>query len=219
MPTREELLHSSLRLLARDQRDVTTAFNTWNASENVREHASVGPIIASASRRLDRDKDRLFLLWQSYKIDADAWSDSTELSETSTPNVHEDSDDAHLSPTLPLSEHLQHAARALEHLSTRYASVYSLAAAVMEPPIASMARSNLVAMRQLTSQIVGVLPIVTLQAVRTAHPTLPVNLTSGLRAQALLHRLWAPDGAADDSDEETHLVANHADSSPPSSKK
>lgn len=210
MTDRTNLLHSGLRLLFRDQKRVTDAFQSWHNDEDVREHDTIGPVIAHVYRRLQRYLDRLYVLNDSYQVlelPEDGVADA--IPETEFPEPSGLLEDLHSpSPTPEYAEILQQGYRSLEILSTRYASVYSVATAIMEPPIANIAHSNLKGIRDLMSELIGALPLVMVQDVTDTHPTLPVNVSAGSRAQDLLRSMWAPkEPSRDDSDEVTHLDA------------
>jgi hypothetical protein len=118
-----------------------------------------------------------------------------------------------VAPTI--AEVLQEGYEALERLSTRYASVYCMATAVMEPAVANVAHSNLKGTRDLASEVMGALALVTVEEVTEAHPSLVVNVTAGSRAQDSLQNLWAPDAEARDAaDEVTEVVAERSESQP-----
>lgn len=188
MTTCADLLHSSVRLLARDQTRVTTAFTRWNAREDIRQHNSVGPVIAAVCERLNREQHRLFVVWQSYRKERDLTSEGSKLGENDPAETHETSQTTVLPRDPTLVELLEHGYAALEGLSTRYASVYSLATALREPPIANVARSSMQATRELMGELIGVLPVVTIENVTTTHPNIMVNLPAGPREQAFLPR-------------------------------
>jgi hypothetical protein len=111
-----------------------------------------------------------------------------------------------VAPTI--AEVLQEGYEALERLSTRYASVYCMATTVTEPAVANVAHSNLKDTRDLASEMMGALALVTVEDVTEAHP-------SGSRAQDSLQNLWAPDAEARDAaDEVTEVVAERSESQP-----
>lgn len=213
MTSRPNLLRSGLQLLIQDQKRVTAAFRKWN-EDDVPSTASVGPVVASVYRRLQRDLDRLFVLAESYDIDDDpdqSGQESVPASDDS--NEQSSAHNSHLPAVTPtVAEVLQEGYEALERLSTRYASVYCMATAVMEPAVANVAHSNLKGTRNLASELMGALALVTVEEVTESHPSLVVNVTAGSRAQDLLQDLWAPNTQSrNTTDEATEMVAERAD--------
>lgn len=212
MTSRSALIRSGLQLLIQDQKRVTTAFKRWKEN-GVSSTASVAPIIASVYRRLQRDLDRLFVLAESYNIE-----DEPEGRDGDSAPACNDSDDQASAPksrlpavTPSVAEVLQEGYESLEQLSTRYASVYCMATAVMEPSVANVAQSNLEGTRNLASELMGALALVRVEEVTSAHPSLVVNVSAGPRARDLLQNLWAPKPPAQDAAAEVaEVVAEHA---------
>ena len=206
MTSRPNLLRSGLQLLIQDQMRVTDAFYEWKEN-GVPSTASVAPVVASTYRRLKRDLDRLFVLSESYGIDDEFdWNDRTSVPASEEHSSPHASRLPSVAPTI--AEVLQEGYEALERLSTRYASVYCMATAVMEPAVANVAHSNLKDTRDLASEVMGALALVTVEDVTEAHP-------SGSRAQDSLQNLWAPDAEARDAaDEVTEVVAERSESQP-----
>jgi hypothetical protein len=164
-------------------------------------------------RRLQRDLDRLYVLAESYDIE-----DELEQSDGDSKPVPDDSEDQSSSdPRLPavqptVAEILQKGYESLERLSTRYASVYCMATAVMEPEVANVAHSNLKGTRDLASELMGALALVTVEEVTEAHPSLVVNVSAGSRAKDLLQSLWAPSAQTHDAaDEVTEMVIERSE--------
>jgi len=192
---------------------VTDAFYEWKEN-GVPSTASVAPVVASTYRRLKRDLDRLFLLGESYGIDDEFdWNDRTSVPASEEHSSPHASRLPSVAPTI--AEVLQEGYEALERLSTRYASVYCMATTVTEPAVANVAHSNLKDTRDLASEVMGALALVTVEEVTEAHPSLVVNVTAGSRAQDSLQNLWAPDAEAHDAaDEVTEVVAERSESQP-----
>ena len=169
MTSRSELLQSSIRLLYQNQKRVTEAFRDWTANENVQSHESVRPVITSVLRHLQRDLDRMYVLVQSYSSAA-ARERTVSGDEPDRNGITRDADthstvEAGIGAPPPLTEILPQGYQALEELSTRYASVYSLATALTEPPIANVARANLAGLRSHLSTLIGVWPLVMARSV------------------------------------------------------
>ncbi len=212
MTSRSTLIRSGLHLLIQDQKRVTAAFKKWNES-GVSSTASVAPIITSVCRRLQRDLDRLFVLAESYDIeDEPERRDRTSAPARDDPDDQSSPSDSHLPAVTPTAaEVLQEGYESLEQLSTRYASVYCMATAVMEPAVANIAQSNLEGTRNLASELMGALALVRVEEVTAAHPSLVVNVTAGPRARDLLQNLWAPKPPAQDATNEVaEVVARRA---------
>ncbi|PQJ35262.1 hypothetical protein BSZ35_12225 [Salinibacter sp. 10B] len=170
MTSRSELLQSSVRLLYQNQKRVTEAFRDWTANENVQSHESVRPVIGSVLRHLQRDLDRMYVLVQSYSSAA-APKRTVSGSGAKRNGTTNEADpfftvEGGIEPSVPnLAEVLSQGYQALEELSTRYASVYSLATALTEPPIANVARANLAGLRSHLSTLIGVWPLVMARSV------------------------------------------------------
>lgn len=163
MTVHTDLLHSALRLLIRDQRRVTTIFRAWNANEHVRSHNTLGPIISAAYRRMVRDLDRLYLLSRPHEVSAEFEDSLSEESWSTSLNDSSTGMTEHTTPdTSPeLAEVIQRGYRVLDELSARYASVYSLATAVMEAPVANIARANFEGLQGLMTRFNRMVPLAT----------------------------------------------------------
>lgn len=161
MTARTELLHSGLRLLIQDQKNVRNIYEVWNAHEEIQEYTVIAPLIAKVHRRLQRDLDRLHLLWGSYPAPDDGQDPVPDAHpHTDTPNRPSPSNVLRTPPMWDIADVLRQGYDALDKLSVRYASLYSLAMAVSEPPVANIAYSNLTGIRELMSELTGILPLV-----------------------------------------------------------
>jgi hypothetical protein len=171
MTTCNRLLHSSIRLLLRDQQGTAAAFKAWNSTDTVERHESIGPLIGSTHRRLRRDRDRIFMLLQSYH-DLDCAADTV----TKVPEIGSAVDPVATgrgegsSDGFKLVDIPRQAYRALETLSTRYSSVYFAASVVGEPPIANVARSNRKGIRELMSALDRIMPLDAPRSEMDHHP-------------------------------------------------
>lgn len=164
MTARTELLHSGLRLLIQDQKNVRNIFQVWNTHEEIQEYTVIAPLVARVHRRLQRDLDRLYLLWGSYPAPDDEQEASTDAhSQAHASDGPSASNVLRTPPLWDIAEVLRQGYQALDKLSVRYASLYSLAMAVSEPPVANIAYSNLTGIRNLMSELTGVLPLVSVQ--------------------------------------------------------
>lgn len=220
MTSRMKVLRSGLQLLIQDQETVTAAFRTWNKDADDFSPESVPPVIASVHRRLQRNLNRLYLLAESYDVPDQPQGSYPEP----PPTTDRDDGQTHsenprlTTRTRAVAEVLQKGHEALDRLSTRYVSVYCMASAIMEPPVANITRSNLKGVRDLASELVGALALVTIEDMTTAHPALIMNVGAGSRAQDVLRSMWAPKAPErDNADEITNLVGTHSSSPPTSS--
>lgn len=192
MTSRPRILRSGLQLLIQDQKHVTAAFQKWSENE-LPSTGSIRSVVASVYRCLQRDLDRLYLLAESYDLEDDPEQSAPDAipapveAEGQAP-----SDDRLQAVPSTVGEILQEGYEYLERLSTRYASVYCMASAVMEPAVANVTYSNLKGTRDLASDLMGTRALVTVEEVTAAHPSLVVNMTAGSRAGELMRTLWAP---------------------------
>lgn len=216
MTTRDDLLRSSLNTLNRHLRDATALFREWTDTEKILEHQSIVPVLTTAHRHLERDRDRLFVLLQSY-APPQAGDRTSSLSDSNQKENSLKEDSAGLFSANPTPARILEAGyQTLDALSTRYASVYSVARAVMEPPIANLILSNLRDLRTLMSEFIGVLSLVTTDHVMHNHQTIAVDKSAESQAQDLLRTLWAPASASPNTaGDPTELNANRKPPLPP----
>lgn len=172
MSARTDLLHSGLRLLLRDQTNVRNRFQVWNAHKEIQEYSVISPLIARVHRRLERDLDRLYLLWGSYPAPDDAQESDAGGHLNADVEAPCSSNALRMPPMWDIAEVLRQGYQALDTLSVRYASVYSLAMSVSEPPVANIAYSNLTGIRDLMSELTGILPLVSAREESPSPPTL-----------------------------------------------
>ncbi len=158
-----------MRLLVHDQLRIAAAFRLWNATEQIRTHTTLGPVIATVYRRLQRDLDRFYVLIQSYhSLDDLKEAMSKERSAPAKP-----ASDA--PPAPDCTAIFQRAYRKLEHLNTRYAAVYTAATAVVSPPIKNIVYSNQQGIRELMDDLAAAWLLTTIQKKTDGLRSLPAT--------------------------------------------
>lgn len=158
-----------MRLLVHDQLRVTAAFRLWNATEQIRTHTTLGPVIATVYRRLQRDLDRLYVLLTSYHS-LDDLKEAMSKEQTTPPKPTSDAP-----PALDCTKIFQRAYRKLERLNTRYAALYTAATAVVSPPIRNIAYSNQQGIRELMDDLAAAWLLATIQQKTDGLRSLPAT--------------------------------------------